>query len=213
MATNAATRTDDQVTNKRMRGAIIFKPIVKKAENRISSQFLTQVSKFFEIVLPPCVWFEIGKKSEDFYAVVDWAYKIDPLCCISMHGTTERYLSSQKADAAGFVRILLGDLESRISMLFSRFVDEACHQIERHERNARQTGVLPYIPRKDKRMCSSFSQQDDDCCTIHDPPILWFQVPSILQRIKLAKLFSSTSEFDKFCGYLYPLLEVYTNGE
>lgn len=57
---------------------------------------------------------------EDFYAVVDWAYKIDPLRCISMHGITERYLSGQKADAAGFVRLLLGDLESRISMQFSR---------------------------------------------------------------------------------------------
>ncbi|XP_074271072.1 exocyst complex component SEC3A isoform X2 [Silene latifolia] len=84
---------------------------------------------------------------EDFYAVVDWAYKIDPLRCISMHGTTERYLSGQKADAAGFVRLLLGDLESRISMQFSRFVDEACHQIERNERNVRQMGVLSYIPR------------------------------------------------------------------
>ncbi|XP_044475842.1 exocyst complex component SEC3A [Mangifera indica] len=84
---------------------------------------------------------------EDFYAVVDWAYKIDPLRCISMHGITERYLSGQKADAAGFVRMLLGDLESRISMQFSRFVDEACHQIERNERNVRQMGVLSYIPR------------------------------------------------------------------
>ncbi|CAO2827144.1 unnamed protein product [Amaranthus hypochondriacus] len=84
---------------------------------------------------------------EDFYAVVDWAYKIDPLRCISMHGITERYLSGQKADAAGFVRLLLGDLESRISMQFSRFVDEACHQIERNERNVRQIGVLSYIPR------------------------------------------------------------------
>lgn len=84
---------------------------------------------------------------EDFYAVVDWAYKIDPLRCISMHGITERYLSGQKADAAGFVRLLLGDLESRISMLFGRFVDEACHQIERNERNVRQMGVLSYIPR------------------------------------------------------------------
>ncbi|GMI82579.1 exocyst complex component sec3A [Hibiscus trionum] len=70
---------------------------------------------------------------EDFYAVVDWAYKIDPLRCISMHGITERYLSGQKADAAGFVRLLLGALESRISMQFSRFVDEACHQIERND--------------------------------------------------------------------------------
>ncbi|XP_028779096.1 exocyst complex component SEC3A [Neltuma alba] len=84
---------------------------------------------------------------EDFYAVVDWAYKIDPLRCISMHGITERYLSGQKADAAGFVRLLLGHLESRISMQFSRFVDEACHQIERNERNVRQMGVLSYIPR------------------------------------------------------------------
>lgn len=84
---------------------------------------------------------------EDFYAVVDWAYKIDPLRCISMHGITEKYLSGQKADAAGFVRLLLGDLESRISMQFSRFVDEACHQIERNERNVRQMGVLSYIPR------------------------------------------------------------------
>ncbi|KAH9624975.1 hypothetical protein KSS87_013994 [Heliosperma pusillum] len=84
---------------------------------------------------------------EDFYAVVDWAYKIDPLRCISMHGSTERYLSGQKADAAGFVRLLLGDLESRISMQFSRFVDEGCHQIERNEKNVRQMGVLGYIPR------------------------------------------------------------------
>jgi hypothetical protein len=28
-----------------------------------------------------------------------------------------------------------------------QFVDEACHQIERNERNVRQTGVLSYIPR------------------------------------------------------------------
>lgn len=84
---------------------------------------------------------------EDFYAVVDWAYKIDPLRCISMHGITERYLSGQKADAAGFVRQLLHDLETRISIQFNRFVDEACHQIERNERSARQMGVFAYIPR------------------------------------------------------------------
>ncbi|KAI5408221.1 Exocyst complex component S3A, variant 3 [Lathyrus oleraceus] len=63
-----------------------------------------------------------------------------------MHGITERYLSGQKADAARFVRLLLGDLESRISTMFARFVDDACHQIERSERNVRQS-VLPYIPR------------------------------------------------------------------
>ncbi|CAN8288598.1 unnamed protein product [Cochlearia groenlandica] len=84
---------------------------------------------------------------EDFYAVVDWAYKIDPLRCISMHGITERYLSGQKADAAGFVRLLLGDLESRVSKHFSRYVEAACHQIERNERNVKQVGVLPYITR------------------------------------------------------------------
>ena len=37
-----------------------------------------------------------------------------------MHGITERYISGQKADAAGFVRLLLDDLESRISMQFGR---------------------------------------------------------------------------------------------
>ncbi|KAM3309222.1 exocyst complex component SEC3A isoform X1 [Capsicum chacoense] len=84
---------------------------------------------------------------EDFFAVVDWAGKIDPMCCISMHGITERYIPGQKADAAGFVRILLDDLESRISVQFSRFVEETCHQIERNERNVRQLGVLSIIPR------------------------------------------------------------------
>ncbi|EFH67629.1 hypothetical protein ARALYDRAFT_891543 [Arabidopsis lyrata subsp. lyrata] len=62
---------------------------------------------------------------EEFFVVIDWAYKIDPLLCISMHGITER----QKADTSGFVRLLLGDLESRVSMQFSHM------------------GVLPYIPR------------------------------------------------------------------
>jgi len=31
--------------------------------------------------------------------------------------------------------------------MFVQFVDEACHQIERNERNVRQMGVLSYIPR------------------------------------------------------------------
>ena len=61
---------------------------------------------------------------------MDWAYKIDPLRCISMHGITERYLSGQKADAAGFVRLLLGDLEARISMQFNRVCDK--HHEEHH---------------------------------------------------------------------------------
>lgn len=51
---------------------------------------------------------------------MDWACKIDPLRCISLHGITDRYISGQKADAAGFVRLLLDDLESRISMQFGR---------------------------------------------------------------------------------------------
>jgi len=46
-----------------------------------------------------------------------------------MHGITERYLSGQKADAAGFVRLLLGDLESRISMQFSRVCDQ-CIEVD-----------------------------------------------------------------------------------
>ncbi|KAG6545685.1 hypothetical protein Mapa_012870 [Marchantia paleacea] len=84
---------------------------------------------------------------EDFYAVVDWAYKIDPLRCISMMGVTERYLSSHKADAAGFVRRLLADLQNRISLQFNRFVDEANLQIEKHDRSIKQIGVLSYIQR------------------------------------------------------------------
>ncbi|MCO5609658.1 hypothetical protein L7F22_063888 [Adiantum nelumboides] len=83
----------------------------------------------------------------NFYAVVEWAYHVDPLRCISMQGATERFLSSQKADAAGFVRRLLVDLQSRITACFNRYVNEACHQTEKHDRNVRQTGVLTYIPR------------------------------------------------------------------
>nr|GLL27281.1 hypothetical protein M569_03986 [Ipomoea trifida] len=62
---------------------------------------------------------ELAKKA--LHENVDWAYKIDPLRCISLHGVTERYISGQKSDTAGFVRILLDDLESRISVLFCRF--------------------------------------------------------------------------------------------
>ncbi|TVU51739.1 hypothetical protein EJB05_03181, partial [Eragrostis curvula] len=89
----------------------------------------------------------LDRMQKDFYEVIDWAYNIDPLLCISMHGITERYISGQKADSAGFVRKLLDDLESRISAQFSRFIDEACHQIECNEKKVRQTGILAYIPR------------------------------------------------------------------
>ncbi|XP_047947560.1 exocyst complex component SEC3A-like isoform X3 [Salvia hispanica] len=84
---------------------------------------------------------------EEFFGLIDWAYKIDPLRCISMHGTTERHLSDKKFDQSGFVHVLLDDMESRIGMLFSRFVDDVCHQIEKNEKNLRQVGVLSYIPR------------------------------------------------------------------
>ncbi|XP_010906918.1 exocyst complex component SEC3A [Elaeis guineensis] len=98
-------------------------------------------------MLNECLQELLDGAQEDFHSVVDWACKIDPMCCISMHGITERYLSGQKADAAGFVRLLLDDLETRISVHFSRFVDDACYQIERHERNVRPMGVVPYVPR------------------------------------------------------------------
>ncbi|WOL03090.1 hypothetical protein Cni_G11810 [Canna indica] len=98
-------------------------------------------------ILNECLKELLDGLEEEFVSIVDWAFKIDPLCCISMHGITERYLSAQKADTAGFVHLLLDDLETRVSMLFSRFVDDACYQIEKCERNVRQTGVLPYIPR------------------------------------------------------------------
>uniref|UniRef100_A0ACD5W9E5 Uncharacterized protein n=1 Tax=Avena sativa TaxID=4498 RepID=A0ACD5W9E5_AVESA len=84
---------------------------------------------------------------EDFYALVDWAFKLDPLTCIAMHGITDRYISAQKAEVAGYVPVLLDDLETRITILFGRFVDDACFQIEKYERNVKQVGVVPYIPR------------------------------------------------------------------
>uniref|UniRef100_M8C463 Exocyst complex component Sec3 PIP2-binding N-terminal domain-containing protein n=1 Tax=Aegilops tauschii TaxID=37682 RepID=M8C463_AEGTA len=59
---------------------------------------------------------------EDFYAIVDWAFKLDPLSCIPMHGITDRYIAAQ-------------------------FVDDACFQVEKYERNVKQVGVVPYIPR------------------------------------------------------------------
>lgn len=57
---------------------------------------------------------------EDFYAVLDWAGKIDPLRCISLHGITENYLSEQKSDTSGFVRMLLSELLTRISLQFGK---------------------------------------------------------------------------------------------
>uniref|UniRef100_A0A0E0MEN6 Exocyst complex component Sec3 PIP2-binding N-terminal domain-containing protein n=1 Tax=Oryza punctata TaxID=4537 RepID=A0A0E0MEN6_ORYPU len=73
-------------------------------------------------VLNQCLQELLDGIQEDFYALVDWAFKLDPLSCIAMHGITDRYLSAQ-------------------------FVDDACYQIEKYERNVRQIGVVPYIPR------------------------------------------------------------------
>ncbi|TVU25817.1 hypothetical protein EJB05_28327 [Eragrostis curvula] len=98
-------------------------------------------------VLNECLQELLDGVQEDFYALVDWAFKLDPLSCISMHGITDRYLSGQKAEVTGYVHILLDDLETRITILFSRFIDDACYQIEKYERNVRQIGVVPYIPR------------------------------------------------------------------
>ncbi|KAL4584383.1 hypothetical protein LXL04_008983 [Taraxacum kok-saghyz] len=84
---------------------------------------------------------------EDFYGVVDWAHKIDPLLCISMHGITEQYMNEQNSEVAGYVRLLLDAMEDRMDGLFIRFVDDARHQIEKHDRNVKQTGVMPFVPR------------------------------------------------------------------
>ncbi|KAM0903150.1 hypothetical protein ACQ4PT_018925 [Festuca glaucescens] len=98
-------------------------------------------------VLNQCLQELLDGIQEDFYAIVDWAFKLDPLSCIAMHGITDRYISAQKAEVAGYVSVLLDDLETRITILFGRFVDDACYQIEKYERNVRQVGVVPYIPR------------------------------------------------------------------
>ncbi|KAL7603402.1 hypothetical protein Lser_V15G18780 [Lactuca serriola] len=84
---------------------------------------------------------------EDFYAIVDWAHKIDPLLCISMHGITEQYINDQKSEVAGYVRLLLDGMEDRMDTLFIRFIDEARHQIEKYDRNVKQTGVMAFVPR------------------------------------------------------------------
>ncbi|XP_076939859.1 exocyst complex component SEC3A-like isoform X2 [Bidens hawaiensis] len=84
---------------------------------------------------------------EDFFATVEWAHKIDPLLCISMHAITNPYTSDLKSETSGYVRLLLVALEDRISTLFVRFVDEARYQIEKNEKNAKQSSVMSFIPR------------------------------------------------------------------
>ncbi|KAF2324482.1 hypothetical protein GH714_014686 [Hevea brasiliensis] len=147
-------------------------------------------------------------RAEDFYAVVDWAYKIDPVRCISMHGITKRYLSGQKADAARFVRLLLADLESRISMQFGRFVDEACHQIERNECNVRQMGVLSYIPRKSRSDVCSFSKLPSYAFQISNVSIMFVTLEKIAQRdLKYADIFL-LENYAAFQNSLYDLANV-----
>ncbi|KAF7052730.1 hypothetical protein CFC21_060787 [Triticum aestivum] len=90
-------------------------------------------------VLNECLQEMLDGIQEDFYAIVDWAFKLDPLSCIPMHGITDRYIAGQKTEVAGYVSVLLDDLESRITILFSR--------VEKYERNVKQVGVVPYIPR------------------------------------------------------------------
>ncbi|KAK9054352.1 hypothetical protein SSX86_025430 [Deinandra increscens subsp. villosa] len=84
---------------------------------------------------------------EEFFAVVDWAHKIDPLLCVSMHAVTERHISDLKAETDGYVRLLLDAMEDRIRALFTRFVDEARHQIEKFDKNVKQTGIMSFVPR------------------------------------------------------------------
>ncbi|XBI73164.1 hypothetical protein VPH35_066964 [Triticum aestivum] len=71
-------------------------------------------------VLNECLQEMLDGIQEDFYAIVDWAFKLDPLSCIPMHGITDRYIAGQKTEVAGYVSVLLDDLESRITILFSR---------------------------------------------------------------------------------------------
>lgn len=45
------------------------------------------------------------------------------------------------------LELISEDVYFLFCLLQLQFVDEACHQIERNERNVRQLGVLSYIPR------------------------------------------------------------------
>ena len=78
-----------------------------------------ELTTFWTVLLKHHLFYMVPSQ-EDFYALVDWAFKLDPLSCISMHGITDRYLSGQKAEVSGYVQVLLDDLETRITILFSR---------------------------------------------------------------------------------------------
>ncbi|CAI5477960.1 unnamed protein product [Closterium sp. Yama58-4] len=95
---------------------------------------------------------------EDFVAMVEWVFKVDPLRCITLVGHTEAWQQQQQqlqlqhgADAGGcgavITRKLLLELETRIRQNFFRYVEEANGQIERYDRGVKQAGVLSYVPR------------------------------------------------------------------
>ncbi|KAJ3677628.1 hypothetical protein LUZ60_003352 [Juncus effusus] len=98
-------------------------------------------------MLNECLQELLNGIKEEFVSVIDWAFKIDELSCISMHGITDRYLLGQKADNSAFVKILLGELETIISNYFTTVVDDLCFQIEKYEKAKVQFGVLTYITR------------------------------------------------------------------
>ncbi|KAM0931514.1 hypothetical protein ACQ4PT_000270 [Festuca glaucescens] len=84
-------------------------------------------------VLNQCLQELLDGIQEDFYAIVDWAFKLDPLSCIAMHGITDRYISAQKAEVAGYVPVLLDDLETRITILFGRHFEKLFQYARRVE--------------------------------------------------------------------------------
>ncbi|CAI5512837.1 unnamed protein product [Closterium sp. Naga37s-1] len=94
---------------------------------------------------------------EDFVAMVEWVFKVDPLRCITLVGHTEAWQQQQQqlqlqhgADAGGcgavITRKLLLELETRIRQNFFRYVEEANGRIERYDRGVKQAGVLLYVP-------------------------------------------------------------------
>ncbi|XP_062021842.1 exocyst complex component SEC3A-like [Rosa rugosa] len=115
---------------------------------------------------------------EDFYALMDWESKIDPLRCISMHEITKPNPFAQKDDATIFVNFQLGDLESRVSLLFVCFVDEAFQQIERNDSNVKKIGLhckgIPRIISMDLK-----SNLRKRCSSCKDPKLEKFHVDQI----------------------------------
>jgi hypothetical protein len=102
-------------------GVLVFSTCKFWRQVKYQKLFLDKYETKFMLFQP---WklhmFYIPYFQEDFYAIVDWAFKLDPLSCIAMHGITDRYISAQKAEVAGYVPVLLDDLETRITILFGR---------------------------------------------------------------------------------------------